>query len=158
MKDNDQQFLRQAIELAREHSKDGLNGPFGAVIVKNGKLIAEGWNQVVSGNDPTAHAEINAIRKACQQLAQFSLEGCTLYSSCEPCPMCLSAIVWARIERVVFAETRQGAAKVGFDDEKLYHGLQEKQMHQLLQLEQIPLAEAEAVFKAWSLNANKVDY
>ena len=112
--------MRHAVRLSAERMREGAGGPFGAVIVKDGKVIAEGWNEVTSANDPTAHAEVVAIRLACEKLGTFSLEGCDIYASCEPCPMCLAAIYWARIDRIFFANTREEAAAIGFDDEFLY--------------------------------------
>ncbi|HEY6168831.1 MAG TPA: nucleoside deaminase, partial [Verrucomicrobiae bacterium] len=114
------EFMHEAIRLSREKMLAGNGGPFGAVVVKNSKVIGRGWNRVTSTNDPTAHAEVTAIREACQTLGDFRLAGCELYTSCEPCPMCLAAIYWARIERVYFACARQDAAAAGFDDEFLY--------------------------------------
>src|ERR687890_841477 len=116
----DQRHLARAVELSREHMEEGAGGPFGAVIVRDGRVLAEGWNQVTSANDPTAHAEVTAIRRACQAVGDFSLEGATLYTSCEPCPMCLASAYWARVSRIVFANTRQDAAAIGFDDQLLY--------------------------------------
>ena len=106
-------FMQEAIRLSIEHMRNGDGGPFGAVVVKDGKIIGRGWNQVTGSNDPTAHAEIVAIREACRQLNTFQLEGCELYASCEPCPMCLGAIYWSRISRLFFAGTRQDAAEAG---------------------------------------------
>lgn len=154
----DRNFLLRAIELAAQHSTQGDNGPFGAVIVKDGKIIAEGWNQVVSSKDPTAHAEVVTIRKACQTLDSHVLSGCTLYSSCEPCPMCFGASVWARLDRVVYAETRFGAAKAGFDDEIIYQAIEQGQSQQVIPCEHYPLDEASKVFTNWNLNSNKTAY
>jgi tRNA(Arg) A34 adenosine deaminase TadA len=113
-------FMREAIALSIEKMEAGEGGPFGAVIVKDGKAIGRGWNRVTSANDPTAHAEIMAIREACKTLGTFDLSGCEIYSSCEPCPMCLAAIYWARLEKLRFAATRADAADAGFDDELIY--------------------------------------
>ncbi|MBM3540264.1 MAG: nucleoside deaminase, partial [Alphaproteobacteria bacterium] len=112
--------MRRAIALSRERSATGEGGPFGAVVVRDGTIISEGWNQVVGGNDPTAHAEIVAIRRACAHRGSFSLDGCEIYTSCEPCPMCLAAILWARIGRIYYANTRVDAAAIGFDDDYFY--------------------------------------
>src|SRR5918997_5503914 len=106
-KSDDQRYLARAVALSREHMNDGAGGPFGAVIVRDGEVIAEGWNRVTSTNDPTAHAEITAIRRACEALGRFSLAGCEIYSSCEPCPMCLAAVYWARLDRLYFANSRE---------------------------------------------------
>ncbi len=116
---NDQDFMRAAIALSHRMMEDGKGGPFGAVIVRDGEIIAEGYNQVTSANDPTAHGEVMAIREACAKLGTFSLRDCDIYTSCEPCPMCLSAIYWARLRRMVYANSRQDAARIGFDDEYL---------------------------------------
>ena len=113
-------FLRRAIDLASASASSLAGGPFGAVIVRNSAIIAEGTNRVTSTNDPTAHAEVVAIREACSRLGTFMLDGCTLYASCEPCPMCLGAIYWARIEQVHYAATREDAAAAGFDDSRIY--------------------------------------
>lgn len=112
----DEEFLREAIRLARRHMLRGDGGPYGAVVVRRGRVTARGWNRVTSADDPTAHAEVEAIRKACRRLRTWRLTGATLYASCEPCPMCLGAVLWARIPRLVFASTRMDAARAGFDD------------------------------------------
>jgi tRNA(Arg) A34 adenosine deaminase TadA len=117
-------FMQAAIDLARENLKFKNGGPFGAVIVKNGKIIGRGVNTVTTNNDPTAHAEVNAIREACENLNTFRLEGCDIYSSCEPCPMCLGAIYWARPRKLFFATSREDAAKAGFDDAEIYKELE----------------------------------
>ncbi|PIR38622.1 MAG: tRNA-specific adenosine deaminase [Alphaproteobacteria bacterium CG11_big_fil_rev_8_21_14_0_20_39_49] len=113
-------FMQRSIELSIEMMRKNAGGPFGAVIVKDGQIIAEGWNQVTSSNDPTAHAEITAIRKACAKLDDFSLKGCEIYTSCEPCPMCLSAIYWSRLDTIYFANTKDDAKNIGFDDSHIY--------------------------------------
>jgi len=113
-------FMQRALDLALERMRANQGGPFGAVIVRNGEIVAEGWNEVTSSNDPTAHAEVMAIRRACAKLGTFDLTGCEIYASCEPCPMCLGAIYWARFRTLYFANTRQEAAAVGFDDEFIY--------------------------------------
>jgi guanine deaminase len=115
-----ERHLRRALELAMQGMTEGFGGPFGAVIVRGDEVLAEGYNQVTSGNDPTAHAEVVAIRAACRLLGDFSLSGCEIYSSCEPCPMCLGAIYWARLDGLYFAASRSDAASIGFDDELLY--------------------------------------
>ncbi|NVJ59872.1 MAG: nucleoside deaminase [Gammaproteobacteria bacterium] len=158
MRHKDREFLSQAVELAREKSKLGNCGPFGAVIVHQGKVIAEGWNQVVLEGDPTAHAEVVAIRHACEKLGTHILAGCELFSSCEPCPMCFSAAVWARLDRVVFAETRHGAAKAGFDDSLLYEAVKSLDTQSLIQCEHQPLAAASEVFLEWEANPDKKRY
>ncbi len=118
-----QKFLEQVIQLAKEKMLAGKGGPFGALVVRDGQVIAEGWNQVTSENDPTAHAEVVAIRRACEKLGRFQLDDCILYASCEPCPMCLGAIYWARPQKVVFAATKDHAARAGFDDAFIYEEL-----------------------------------
>src|SRR5271156_6950215 len=118
--DRDQAFMARAIQLALENVRSGRGGPFGAVVVKDGKVVAEAANQVTATNDPTAHAEVLAIRQACQKLGLFELKGCALYTSCEPCPMCLGAIYWARIDKIYFGNLAADAAKVGFDDSAIY--------------------------------------
>jgi len=114
------QFMRAAIALAEKNVADGTGGPFGAVIVRDGEIVAEGTNQVTSSNDPTAHAEVVAMRQACAKLGTFNLEGCEVYTSCEPCPMCLSAIYWARLDRIFYGNTKADAAEIDFDDAFLY--------------------------------------
>jgi guanine deaminase len=113
-------FMREAIRLSRQMMRCGEGGPFGAVVVRKGRIVGRGWNQVTSANDPTAHAEVVAIREACRRLKTFQLADCNLYTSCEPCPMCLSAIYWARLRRVFYASTRKDAARINFDDEFIY--------------------------------------
>lgn len=154
----DRQFLRRAVALSRERMEANLGGPFGAVIVKDGKIIAEGWNEVTSALDPTAHAEVTAIRRACQAVGSFSLEGATLYSSCEPCPMCLAATYWARIARLVYANTRDEAASIGFDDAFLYDEMPKNPLKRTLPTEQVSLDEAREVFELWRKKTDKIAY
>ena len=151
-------FMARAIELSLESVRSGCGGPFGAVIVKNGEVLAEGMNQVTSRNDPTAHAEILAIREACSKLGLFELTDCELYSSCEPCPMCLGAIYWARLARVYYANTAADAAKIGFDDSFIYAEL--KLPHAERRIPAIPMMreEALAAFRAWAEKPNKIPY
>jgi guanine deaminase len=118
--DRDEAFLRQAIELSRRNMAGQAGGPFGAVVVKDGKVVGQGWNRVTETHDPTAHAEVSAIRDACANLGSHALEGAVLYTSCEPCPMCLGAIYWTRLRRLYYANTRSQAAEIGFDDEFIY--------------------------------------
>lgn len=151
-------FLRQAIELSRKSLSIAGCGPFGAVVVLDGRIIGQGWNQVVATNDPTAHAEIVAIRDACRQLQTFNLKGCTLYASCEPCPMCLAAIYWARIERVVFAATRQDAAQAGFDDDFFYREIAHPPGERTILMEQNLQDEAREVFARWLETPDRVHY
>ena len=151
-------FMRRAVELSAQHMRDGAGGPFGAVIVKDGNVIAEGWNRVTSTNDPTAHAEVTAIRDACKALGAFSLEGCEIYTSCEPCPMCLSAIYWARLDRIYFANSREEAAAIGFDDEFLYHEVPKPVEQRSIPTVKLALPEAAAVFAEWQAKPDKVEY
>jgi guanine deaminase len=155
---NPEDHMRRAIALSLEMMRSGKGGPFGAVVVRDGEIIAEGFNQVTSHNDPTAHAEVVAIRLACQALSTFDLTGCEIYTSCEPCPMCLSAIYWARLTKIYFANNRQDAAKIGFRDDFLYHEIP-------LPLDQraiptVPLLrdEGQAAFAEWDLKPDKVAY
>ena len=150
--------LARAIALARSAMEAGEGGPFGAVIVRDGVVIAEGANCVTSTNDPTAHAEVTAIRRACAALGTFTLKGCVLYTSCEPCPMCLSAAYWARLDRVGYASTRDDAAAAGFDDAVLYDELARPTSARTMALEHQPRAEADEAFAAWLLKVDKIPY
>jgi len=152
------QFMRMAIELAKTNVVSGQGGPFGAVIVKDGEVIAASSNRVVPTNDPTAHAEVAAIRLACQQLGTFNLEGCVIYTSCEPCPMCLGAIYWARIGHIYYANTKADAAAIGFDDQFIYEEI-DRPMHQRrLPIMQLLRDEALQAFKLWENSDKKIDY
>ena len=151
-------FLREAIQLSSEKMNSGEGGPFGAVIVKEGKIIGRGWNRVTSANDPTAHAEIEAIRDACATLGTFSLEGCEIYASCEPCPMCLSAIYWARLEMLYFAGSRNDAADAGFDDAFLYEEVSKEAAFRTLKSSQHLQTEAQHVFTLWNNKPDKRTY
>jgi len=151
-------FLRQAISLATRNVSSGNGGPFGAVVVRDGKVIAEGVNVVTATNDPTAHGEITAIRNACRALAAFSLEGCQLYSSCEPCPMCLAASYWARLDAVFYGASAEDAARAGFDDEFLYAEFRKDKNERLLPQVQYLREEAWSSFAAWTASMNKVPY
>jgi len=155
---DDATFLRAAIELSRRRMEAGFGGPFGAVVVREGALVAEGFNQVTSANDPTAHAEVSAIRAACTALNSFSLAGCTLYTSCEPCPMCLGAIYWARLDRVVYANTRADAAAIGFDDDHIYREFDKPIAARAIAFAHLPSEEGRAVFAAWQAKPDKVPY
>ncbi len=154
----DRHFLRRAVALSKERMEANLGGPFGAVIVRDGEIIAEGWNEVTSALDPTAHAEVTAIRRACQAVGTFSLEGATLYSSCEPCPMCLAATYWARIGRLVYANTRDEAASIGFDDAFLYDEMPKDPLKRALPTDHVALDEAREVFELWRNKADKIAY
>lgn len=151
-------FMKEAIALSAAGMKAKEGGPFGAVIVKGGKIIARGNNQVTSTCDPTAHAEVVAIRRACEALGQFDLRGCVIYSSCEPCPMCLGAIYWARLDALYFANGREDAAKIGFDDERIYQELPLPIEKRDLWTEHLPSDEALAVFEAWTKLEGRVEY
>ena len=150
-------FMRQAIALAVGNVKNG-GGPFGAVIVKDGRVVATGVNRVVPDNDPTAHAEVNAIRAACVKLGTFNLSGCVLYTSCEPCPMCLGAIYWAHIDKIYYGATQYDAAAVDFDDSFIYRELELKPAERNKPVENILHNEALAPFDAWRIKADKVEY
>ena len=154
----DEAFLRRAAALSRSAMEGGRGGPFGALVARDRAILAEGGNEVTSTNDPTAHAEVVAIRRACQAVGAFSLEGATIYASCEPCPMCLSAIYWARCSRLVYANTRDQAAAIGFDDAFLYEEVPKAPLARALPTVHHALAEAEAVFHAWAEKADKVRY
>lgn len=151
-------FMARAVAISSERMRAGLGGPFGAVIVKDGAIVAEGFNQVTSANDPTAHAEVTAIREACRVLGGFSLAGCELYSSCEPCPMCLAAIYWARLDRAYFANNREDAARIGFDDQFLYDEVALPIEKRSLPLIHLPSAEAGSVFQEWHDKEDKIPY
>lgn len=154
----DDQFLARAIELARHGSESGEGGPFGAVIVRDGKIIAEGWNRVVASHDPTAHAEISAIRTACASAGSFHLHGCTLYASSEPCPMCLSAAYWAHIDRIVFANSRAEAAAIGFCDDELYSELNRHFSSRSIVMEHHPIPGALEPLEHWAANPGRIPY
>jgi tRNA(Arg) A34 adenosine deaminase TadA len=150
--------MSAAIELARKGVECGDGGPFGAVIVKDGQIVGRGWNRVVGRNDPTAHAEMEAIRDAAQHLGQFHLEGCQLFSSCEPCPMCLSAAYWAHIEQIYFAASEQDAAEIGFDDRFIGEELSKPPRDRTIKARQIQREEALEVFAQWRESTIKRPY
>ncbi|WP_417810551.1 nucleoside deaminase [Thalassospira alkalitolerans] len=153
-----QEHMLRAVQLSRTKMDEGCGGPFGAIIVKDGKVIAEGWNKVTSCNDPTAHAEVSAIRAACETLGSFNLAGCEIYTSCEPCPMCLAAIYWARLDRIYYANSRQDAAAIGFDDQFLYDEVAKPIPDRSLPCEHVELGEARDVFAAWDAKEDKIAY
>jgi len=157
MSEKDALFIRRAIELSLESVKRG-GGPFGAIITKNGKIISESCNQVTLLNDPTAHAEIGAIREAARKLNTFDLSGCEIYASCEPCPMCLGAIYWARIDRVFFANTRDDAENIGFDDSFIYQEISRPLRERSIEFRQLLREEALEAFRAWEAAEDKVKY
>lgn len=149
--------MRRAIELAREGMNDG-GGPFGSVVVRNGLIIGEGGNWVTATNDPTAHAEVVAIRRACEAIGSFTLSGCTIYASCEPCPMCLGAIYWARLDRVYIACTREDAANAGFDDEHIYEELKVARDERRIPMIKLLREESRLVFDEWIAKPDKIEY
>jgi guanine deaminase len=158
VENEDLRHLARAVALSREHMNDGAGGPFGAVIVRDGQVLAEGWNQVTSTNDPTAHAEVTAVRLACAAIGDFSLEGATLYTSCEPCPMCLASAYWARVSRIVYANTRADAAAIGFDDSLIYEEIAKPVSERVIPMDHVPSLEAKAAFDAWADKGDKVRY
>jgi guanine deaminase len=151
-------FMREAIQLSLSNIQNCKGGPFGAVIVKNGRIIARGANNVTSSNDPTAHAEVVAIRQACEKLQTFQLTGCEIYASCEPCPMCLGAIYWARLDKLYYANTKYDAAAINFDDKFIYEELEKPLEHRTLFTQQLLREEALEAFKNWSQQDQKIEY
>jgi guanine deaminase len=155
---DDERFLRLAADLSRNGMESGAGGPFGAVIALADAVVGRGWNCVTSSHDPTAHAEVVAIRDACRRLGRFDLRGATLYSSCEPCPMCLAAALWARVDRLVYANDRHEAAAIGFDDALIYEQVALPPAARALPCQRKPLQEALDVFAAWAAKADRVPY
>src|ERR1700746_1870724 len=155
---SDKKFMQEAIELSVNNVKSGRGGPFGAVVVKDGKIIARAANSVTSTNDPTAHAEVNAIRQACKILNTHQLTGCEIYTSCEPCPMCLGAIYWARPDRVYFGNTAADAAKIGFDDSLIYREISEPHSQRRIPMIQMMHEEALEAFRVWDKMPGKTPY
>jgi guanine deaminase len=151
-------FMRQAIELATESVLSGRGGPFGAVIVRNGEVIATGSNLVTTNNDPTAHAEVTAIRRACTKLGTFSLDGCEIYASCEPCPMCLAAIYWARCSAIFYGSTAADAAAAGFDDAFLYDEIKRPHSQRSIPTINLLRDQAGSSFNAWREYAGRIEY
>ena len=151
-------FMRVAIRLSVDMMRCGKGGPFGAVVVQGGKIVGRGCNEVTSSNDPTAHAEIVAIRDACQSLKTFDLHGCELYTSCEPCPMCLSAIYWARLKTVYYGNTRKDAQKIEFDDDLIYEEVATPISRRKIPMKQLLRLEALAAFKEWGSKADRIRY
>lgn len=158
MADKNEKFMEQAIMLAKENVNKLNGGPFGAIIVKNGKIIGKGVNSVTMNNDPTAHAEVMAIRDACKNLETYQLEDCEVYSSCEPCPMCMGAIYWARTKKLYYAATKEDAANAGFDDSYIYNEINSPLNKRDLPSEQICREKAVEVFKHWQENSEKIPY
>ncbi|WP_207924576.1 nucleoside deaminase [Pedobacter changchengzhani] len=144
-----EEFMAMAIELSLKNVEEHINGPFGAVIVKNGEVIAASANKVMSSNDPTAHAEVSAIRLSCEKINSFDLSGCVIYTSCEPCPMCLGAIYWAQIDAIYYANANEDAAEAGFDDQFIYKELSKPLTERALPIKQLMRDEAMKAFKLW---------
>ncbi|MGA9779236.1 MAG: nucleoside deaminase [Verrucomicrobiia bacterium] len=153
-----EKFMWAAIRLSLQKMRENHGGPFGAVIVCDGKVVGRGWNQVTSANDPTAHAEVMAIRKACKKLKTFRLDGCELYTSCEPCPMCLGAIYWARLRNIYYANTRKDAADIEFDDDFLYREVARPVSRRKIPMKQLLRREALKVFAEWKEKRDKTPY
>ena len=153
----DKIFMQQAIDLSMENVANG-GGPFGAVIVRDGKVVATGVNRVTANNDPTAHAEVSAIRAACQKEGSFKLTGCTIYTSCEPCPMCLSAIYWAGLSRICFANTKQDAEDICFGDKFIYEEIERPISRRAIPTESFMREEALQAFRAWEAKTDKINY
>jgi guanine deaminase len=153
-----EQWVDRVIELAIENVRSGQGGPFASVVVRDGAILAEGANLVTSTNDPCAHAEIVAIRRACQKLGSFELRGCEIYSSCEPCPMCLGAIYWARLARIYFAAAKEDASRAGFDDSFIYQEFSRRGDQREIQMMRIMNHKALDPFRAWEQQPNKVPY
>ena len=156
--DRDATLLRETITLARKHSQTGAGGPFGAIIARKGVIIGRGWNKVVSANDPTAHAEVVAIRAACRSLGEFHLHDCVLYASCEPCPMCLAAAYWAHVDRIVYAATRRDAASIGFDDAELYQEVTRDVKKRRLPMQQGLRVESQSMMRDWQRMPGRILY
>ncbi len=158
MQQTDLKYMQRAIELATQGVDSNAGGPFGAIVVHNDRIVGEGWNQVTSSNDPTAHAEVVAIRHACKTLGTFQLTDCTVYTSCEPCPMCLGAIYWARPARVLYGCTRQDAADIGFDDSHIYDEIVLSIESRRIQMQNFLREQALLVFQQWSTKSDRIDY
>ncbi len=151
-------FMRIAVKFSQEGMRKNKGGPFGAVVVKNNRIVGRGYNRVTSGNDPTAHAEVVAIRDACKKLRSFQLNDCELFTSCEPCPMCLGAIYWARPKTVYYANTRKDAARIGFDDKFIYDEIKKPIARRRYKLKKVNLKEAKGPFNEWQKKNNKTKY
>jgi len=153
-----EEYMREAIKLSIEKMQAGYGGPFGAVVVRNGEIIARGYNNVLFSNDPTAHAEVDAIRKACAALGTYQLLDCEIYTSCEPCPMCLGAIYWARPKAVYYGNTKQDAARIGFDDQFIYEELDKQFSERSIPMKPLLREEAWEAFKIWTEKTDRKDY
>jgi guanine deaminase len=156
--ERERRFMQHAIALSRKGMENGDGGPFGAIVVKGEEIIGEGWNQVLADTDPTAHAEVVAIRQACRKLGSFQLDGCEIYTSCEPCPMCLGAIYWARPQRVYYANTKEDAAAIDFDDSFIYREIGVAHADKKIPLIALPDKEAWEVFRRWKEKGDKKLY
>lgn len=157
-KEEQKQFMEAAVKLSEQGMNSNSGGPFGAVVVKDGKMIGQGYNCVTSTNDPTAHAEVMAIREACKTLNTFELDGCEIFTSCEPCPMCLSAIYWARIDKIYFANTRADAAAIGFDDDLIYSEIPKSPAARKVPAVEFGREIASRAFEAWKKKPDKIEY
>ena len=155
---NSNPFMQRAIELAVENVRLGRGGPFGAVVVRDGEIVAEGYNLVTSTCDPTAHAEVTAIRRACKELGVFHLKGCAVYTSCEPCPMCLAAMYWAHIEEIYYGCTHKDAAEIGFDDSLIYTEMRKRIEERRIPMIAMDRDRALAAFEAWRKKTDRVEY
>jgi tRNA(Arg) A34 adenosine deaminase TadA len=153
----DREFMQMAIDLSVDNVANG-GGPFGAVIVRNGEIVATGTNRVTANNDPTAHAEVSAIRAACAKVGNFKLEGCTCYTSCEPCPMCLSALYWAGVSRIVYGNTKEDAKAINFDDSFIYDEIAKPYALRAIPIQNLMREEALAGFRAWTEKTDKIEY
>lgn len=151
-------FMREAIRISIAKMRANCGGPFGAVVVRNGKIVGRGWNQVTSANDPTAHAEVTAIRDACRRLKTFQLDDCELYTSCEPCPMCLAAIYWARFRQVYYGNTRKDAARIQFDDDFIYREVARPISRRKIRMKPLLRSEAAVAFAEWKTKTDKTTY
>ncbi|MCU7905881.1 MAG: nucleoside deaminase [Candidatus Thiodiazotropha sp. (ex Epidulcina cf. delphinae)] len=158
MRDQDETFMREALDMARQGIELGHGGPFGAVLVRQGRVIGRGWNQVIHLNDPTAHAEMQAIREACRTLADYHLPGAVLYTTCEPCPMCLSAAYWAHIQRLVYAAEAGDAAAIGFSDREIMLELDRPSAERSIAVKQLLRDDSLALFARWEKSDKRIDY
>ncbi|WP_118951768.1 nucleoside deaminase [Taibaiella helva] len=154
----DEYFMEQAVLLSQRHMEEGQGGPFGCVVVKDGVVVGRGWNSVLAGNDPTAHAEVMAIRDACRNLETYQLSGCAIYTSCEPCPMCMGAIYWSRPEKVFYANTREDAARTGFDDSFIYDELVLPLDQRKIPMIALDKTKALDVFQQWLKKEDREHY
>ena len=158
MENKHNSYMQRAIDLAENAMEKGYGGPFGAVVVKDGKIIGEGYNTVLRSNDPTAHAEVLAIRDACRNLETFELKDCTIYTSCEPCPMCLGAIYWARLKKVVYAAKKEDAAQISFDDDNFYGEMAKNMEDRQIDFEELMREKALPLFSKWNQKPDKTAY